>query len=151
MPLETLTYKDGAGASQDTVADLLPAGGHAPAGKILIAADGVGAGTDLLSDARPMPTVTVYGAENHAVLTVGTSAVAVPTTALSGRRRIQVQARLSNTGLIVLGFSAGVTVANGFVELGAGGAWAEMIGPGLSVFAISDTAGQSIRFLELAT
>jgi hypothetical protein len=97
MALEVRTYSDGAGASQDILVDDV-AGDALAVTKLVVAADGSGAGTDLVSDARPMPVQEVYGTGVGNAVTVTTSATAIPTTPQTGRRKLRIQ----NFGAVVL-------------------------------------------------
>lgn len=150
MALDTATYKNGAGTSQDVVVDDLGAAGVVTVFKLLIAADGSGAGSDLLSATNPLPTREVpFGTTTGGAITVGTSAVPIPTTPLTNRRRIEVV----NPGAIAiyLGFSSGVTTANAPIVLQAYQGWGGNLGPGVALHAISGTASQELRYAEFAT
>lgn len=83
---------------------------------------------------------------NNESVTVGVTAVALPTTALAGRTRMMVQ----NVGTKSIFIGDGsVTTANG-IEVSKGGTLSLEVGEGVSLSAISGTAGQDVRVFELA-
>lgn len=79
-------------------------------------------------------------------VTVGTTAVALPASALANRARIIVQ---NNGDKSIFIGGSGVTTATG-VEISKGGSWTEEIGAGAVVYAISTAAGQNVRVVEIA-
>jgi hypothetical protein len=105
--------------------------------------------TDSLGRLWTVAEVTVTP-PNTAVLataaTVGTSAVALPATALTARKRILIE----NIGTrpIFIGDSA-VTIASG-VRVSAGSTWETELGPTAVLYAIAAAAGQDVRVLEIA-
>ena len=79
-------------------------------------------------------------------VTVSTSAATLIASALGGRRRIMIQ----NLGTVpVYVGQTGVTTASGF-KINASGTLALELGPDVGIFAISGTAGQNVRVLEIA-
>lgn len=100
-----------------------------------------------LSGAQPVATVRDappnLGIASAAV-TVGTSEAALPSSALSNRRRLIVQNR--GTVAIYLG-PTGVTTSSGLEVLPNGVVVIEL-GPGVTVFGISGSAGQNVRVFE---
>lgn len=79
-------------------------------------------------------------------ITVGATAVALPTTALAGRRKLYIK-NVSNSD-VYLGDS-GVTVAQGF-PLVKGAVLVEDFGPNTGIYAIAAGAGNAIRVWEVA-
>jgi hypothetical protein len=82
----------------------------------------------------------------HAAVSVGTSATDLVATDLANRKRILVQNL--GTKKIYVG-NSGVTSANG-IEVFSGGSIELDVGPGIDLYAISGTAGQDVRVMELA-
>ena len=82
----------------------------------------------------------------HAAVTVGVTAQDLSATDLANRKRILVQNRGSKS--IFIG-NIGVTIATG-IEIPSGGNAEFMMGPSIDLHAISGTAGQNVRVLELA-
>ena len=82
----------------------------------------------------------------YAAVSVGTSATDLAATDLANRKRILVQNLGSKK--VYIG-DASVTTASG-IELFAGGSIELDIGPGINLHAISGTAGQDVRVMELA-
>lgn len=79
-------------------------------------------------------------------ITVGTSAVALPTSALGNRRSIAGR----NEGVVTIYLGhAGVSTANGY-PVDPGQRFSVDLGPGVTLYAISGTAGQPVRILEAA-
>lgn len=83
---------------------------------------------------------------SSATVTVGTTEVALPTTALAGRTRMIIQNR--GTKGIHVG-PTGVTTASG-LGISKGGSLTLEIGEAVSLFGISSAAGQDVRVFELA-
>jgi hypothetical protein len=79
-------------------------------------------------------------------LTVGTTAVALPSSALAGRMRVVIQ-NLSNSDIYIGG--SGVTTSSG-VRVGKGATYSEDIGQDCVLYAIAGTSGNDVRVLELA-
>lgn len=79
-------------------------------------------------------------------VTVGTSAVALPATSLTGRKHILIENLGSKP--IFIGNSA-VTTSSG-VRVSAGATWETDLGPSAVLYAISGTAGQDVRVIEIA-
>jgi hypothetical protein len=77
---------------------------------------------------------------------VGTTALALPATALANRKRIVIE-NLGNKAVFI--GSSAVTTASG-IRLSAGSSWEAEIGPSVSLYAISTNAGQDVRVLEIA-
>jgi hypothetical protein len=94
--------------------------------------------------------VTVNDAPNTAIedtaVVVGTTAVALPGTALTGRTRIMIQN--NGTKPLFVG-KTGVTVTNG-IEVSKGSTLTLEAGDAIGLFGISSAAAQDIRVLELA-
>jgi hypothetical protein len=92
--------------------------------------------------------INVNGYESllEAAVVVGLAAVALPATALTGRKAIQVE----NMGArpIYVG-SSGVTVATG-VKVNPGSVWEEDCTEGCIVYAIAPAAAQDVRVIEFA-
>ncbi len=85
--------------------------------------------------------------ENQAVSVDNTAQVALPTTALAGRRTIMVQ-NLSNKAIYV--GKTGVSSANGF-RIAAGATGSFDLGQNVAMYAIGDTASaQDVRVFEMA-
>lgn len=82
----------------------------------------------------------------HAAVSVGNTATDLVGSDLANRKRILVQNL--GTKKIYVG-NSGVTTANG-IEVFAGGSIELDIGPGIDLYAISGTAGQDVRVMELA-
>ena len=78
--------------------------------------------------------------------TVGTSAAELVASPLAGRTKILIQNRGNKP--IFIG-PTGVTVADG-VEISSGGYFQEDWGEDVDVFAISSSAGQDVRIMEIA-
>jgi len=79
-------------------------------------------------------------------VSVGTSAIALPASSLSARKRILIE----NIGTrpIFIGDSA-VTASSG-VRVSVGATWECELGPDAVLYAISSAAGQDVRVLEIA-
>lgn len=83
--------------------------------------------------------------ENKAPVTIGTVAAALVSDATLKRLRI----RNSHATAVVAIGGAGVTLANGAVQLQPGDVWLEEDAPGAAWFAISDTAGTILQIQGL--
>lgn len=79
-------------------------------------------------------------------VTVGATEVALPTSALAGRRRMMVQ-NVSNNDVYV--GPTGVSTANG-LRLAKGATLSLEIGQSVNLFAVAGTAGNELRVFELA-
>jgi len=90
--------------------------------------------------------VNGYASLLDSAVVAGLTAVALPTTALTGRRSIQVE----NMGArpIYIG-SSGVTVSTG-VKVNPGSVWEEDCTASCVVYAISHAAAQDVRVIEFA-
>lgn len=112
----------------------------------------IGDGTDLLAvnadgSLNVAATLAAPGtAIKPTAVTVGTSAVALPTTALTGRKKLYVQNRGAQS--IFLGDS-GVTTSSG-IEVSKFSTWSDDVGAGVSMYAISGSAGMDVRVLEIS-
>lgn len=73
--------------------------------------------------------------------------VALPASALSGRRKIYIQNKETGKELYI--GATGVTTSNGF-EIRRGATWEFPIGPNIPIFAIVATGTADVRTLELA-
>jgi hypothetical protein len=91
-----------------------------------------------------------FSAPNSAIasvaVTVGTTEVALPGSALSGRDEVTIQNLGSQS--IFIG-PTGVTTASG-LEISKKSNMTIQLGPSVSVFGISGTAGQNVRVFEVA-
>lgn len=89
------------------------------------------------------------GSNLQQIVTVGTSAVALPASSLSGRKHILIQNQASAS--IYLG-SASVTASGATkgIEIPKGGFWEGDVGPGNVVYGIAGSAGNSVAVWELA-
>jgi hypothetical protein len=85
-------------------------------------------------------------AVTHAAVTVGTSAVALPTTAAAGRRKIYIQ-NLSNKEIYIGG--SGVTTSNG-LRVAAGAVFEDEVGDDVALYGIAAAAGNNVRVFELS-
>lgn len=85
------------------------------------------------------------GIEDTAV-TVGTSATQLPGTALDKRRTLLIY---NNGSAIIYIGPSGVTTSSGF-PMAVGSALALSVAEGVAVYAISGSASQNVRVLELA-
>lgn len=79
-------------------------------------------------------------------VTVGTTAVALPATALAGRKKLTIK-NISNNEIFIGG--SGVVVGSG-VPVAKGGSYSEEVGEGCVLYAIAGSAGNAVRVLELA-
>jgi hypothetical protein len=89
---------------------------------------------------------------NQELVVVGTSAVALPTTALTSRKTLLIQADSANAAVIYVGES-GVTAdtaATGGIQLSAGQSIALDVGAGVTVYGRSTSATQRVRIAEFA-
>ncbi len=121
-------------------------GSRAETGALTAVADGDRA--DLLSDGFRRIYVNSganVGIEETAV-SVGTSATALPGTALTGRRFIEVQ-NLANAPIFLGG--SGVTTSNG-IRIAAGASRSGEVGDDVGLFAIKAAGTADVRVLELA-
>ena len=85
-------------------------------------------------------------AVNSQAVTVGTGAVALPTTALSGRMRLVVQ-NLGSKAIFI--GPSGVTTTSG-MQVSAGSTLVVELGDAVNLYGISTAAGQNVRVFELA-
>jgi hypothetical protein len=85
------------------------------------------------------------GLSNEAV-SVGLTAVALPTTAQAGRMELHIQ---NNGNKSIFIGDASVTTANG-IEVSKNSTYVMKVGEAVGVYAISGTAAQDVRVLELA-
>lgn len=83
------------------------------------------------------------------VVTVGTTAVALPTTALSNRKSMMIQ-MLSGGQLYVGSATVTSSGATRGIRLGQGGFVNLDVGPSVSVYGIADAAGKDVAVLELS-
>lgn len=83
------------------------------------------------------------------IVTVGTTAVALPTTALASRKSLMIQ--MLSGGQLYIG-SATVTNSGATrgVRLGEGGFITLEVGPGVDVYGIANAAGKDVAVLEMA-
>ncbi len=81
--------------------------------------------------------------------TVGTSAVQLTSTPLTGRKSVSIKAKCTSTNIIYVGNSSGVTTANGYA-LNNGDAINIDLDGSNTVYAISNAAAQTLYVLELA-
>lgn len=88
-----------------------------------------------------------YAAAQVAAGTVGATAAQLDATPLSGRSKVVVQ-NLSNKK-VWIGFSAGVTTASGIL-VHPSGFFEEILGAGVTVYAIGEQAGQDVRLAQYA-
>lgn len=114
---------------------------------------GIGGSESLMSSTNPMPVqnASLTGSVAATVVTVGTSAVALPSSALSNRRTITVQSDVTNSAYIYLGGS-GVTAdatSTGGLVLTAGQSISLDIGSA-TLYARSTVASQSVRVFEVS-
>jgi catalase (peroxidase I) len=79
-------------------------------------------------------------------ITVGTSAVALPATSLAGRTRLMIQNR---GGQSVFVGGSGVAISSG-MEVTKGATMTLEAGPALIFYAISGSAGNDVRIIEIA-
>jgi hypothetical protein len=86
------------------------------------------------------------------VVTVGTSAVTLPASALSGRRSVTIQSDPTNTAYIYIGSSAVTADAasTGGFMLAPGQSLPIDLAAGLVVYGRSTSASQAVRVLEFA-
>lgn len=80
-------------------------------------------------------------------VTVGTSAVALPASPLSGRRTLLVQSDISNSAYIYVGGS-GVTSSTGIIL--TSGQTVALDVAGAAVYAIAGAASQTVRIIEVS-
>lgn len=137
------------GTAADDAADTenpVKVGSRAESGALTAVSDGDRA--DLLSD--DFRRVYVNSGANiavaQAVVSVTTTATALPTTALTGRRKIYIQ-NLGNQEIFLGG--SGVTTADG-LRIAAGAVWEDEVGDDVGLFAIKAAGSASVRVLELA-
>jgi hypothetical protein len=83
------------------------------------------------------------------IVTVGTTAVALPTTALTNRKSMMVQ-MLSGGQLYVGSATVTNTGATRGIRLGQGGFVNLDVGPTVTVYGIADAAGKDVAVLELS-
>lgn len=83
------------------------------------------------------------------VITVGTTAVALPTTALANRKSLMVQ-MLSGGSLYVGSATVTSTGATRGIKLGSGGFVNFDVGPSVSIYGIADAAGKDVAVLEMS-
>ncbi len=88
-----------------------------------------------------MPTLPAGGA-----VTVGTTAVQVRTDSVRTRHGVVLRAAPSNSGIVYVGFVAGVTVDNGFPLL-AGESLSLEVADLNQVYVIASVAAQSVRWV----
>ncbi len=81
-------------------------------------------------------------------VTVGTSAVALPTTAMSARRALSIRNN-SSTNILYIGFDSIVTTATGF-PVRAGESIPFDFTASLMVWGIASAAGTDVRILEVS-
>lgn len=79
-------------------------------------------------------------------VTVGVTATAVPTTILTGRRSLMIY----NNGTVPIYIGSSTVTTTSGLPVVVGQALSMDAGPGLLVYAISGTAGQNVRVLEVA-
>jgi len=83
------------------------------------------------------------------VITVGTTAVALPTAALANRKSLMVQ-MLSGGQLYVGSATVTSSGATRGVQLGKGGFVNFDVGPSVAVYGIADAAGKDVAVLEMS-
>lgn len=100
-----------------------------------------------VSPSNPLPSISVFrGSVRALAVTVGTSAVALPSSALSNRK-IWIVVNLSNQ-VLYLGDSS-VTTTTGFpIQPGAG--WQLALGPEVTIYGICASGSNDIRILEVS-
>lgn len=142
-------YTQPVGNVADDAADSenpIKVGSRAETGALTAVSDGDRA--DLLSD--DFRRIYVNSGSNVAVedtaVSVTTTATALPTTALTGRRKIYIQ-NLDSQAIFLGG--SGVTTANG-LRIAAGGVFEDEVGDDVALFAICATGTADVRILELA-
>lgn len=102
--------------------------------------------TDVTTDNRLKTFHAPDSAAQNSVATVGTSAVELAATPLTNRKKIVIQNNGSKA--IYIG-ATGVTTATG-ICIPKGASYSEDWGPNVDIFAISSTAGQNVRVMEVA-
>lgn len=121
-------------------------GSHAMDDQTALSAVTAGDKADLISD--EYRRVVINDAAHIGVLssavTVGTSAVALPASALAGRTRIMIQNRGGQS--VFVGHST-VTTSTG-IEVTKGATLALEAGPAVAFYAISGSAGNDVRVIE---
>jgi hypothetical protein len=136
------TVADDAADSENPV----KVGSRAETGALTAVSDGDRA--DLLSD--DFRRVWVNSGANvsvdETVVSVTTTATALPATALTGRRKIYIQ-NLDNAPIFLGG--SGVTIANG-LRIAAGAVFEDEVGDDIGLFAIVSAGTAEVRILELA-
>ncbi len=98
----------------------------------------------------PEPIVVVDNIAIKAIysqnITVGTSAVAVPTTPLEARRSLLIY----NNGSVPIYIGDSTVTVNSGVPVAVGQSLGVECGPGLTIYAISGSVGQNVRTMEVA-
>lgn len=92
-------------------------------------------------------TKSTYASAKVGTEAVGTTAVQLAATPLTGRSKILVQNKSNKK--VWIGFTNAVTSANG-LEVGPQGFFEETIGAGVTVYAIGEQAAQDVRVAEYA-
>jgi hypothetical protein len=146
--LQNLSHaEDAAHTSGDLGIQALSRRIDAPASSAGASGDYATLDTNALGELR-----TVNKAESsilQQIVTVGTTAVALPTTALTNRKNLMVQ--MLSGGQLYIG-SATVTNSGSTrgVKLGEGGFVTLDVGPTVSVYGIANAAGKDVAVLEMA-
>src|SRR5512139_1700575 len=96
--------------------------------------------------------ISLAGSILQTVVTVGTTAVTLPASALSNRRTLLVQADMANTAYIFIGSSTVTadSASTGGFQLSAGQSLSIDVANGLAVYGRSTAASQLVRVIEVS-
>lgn len=104
------------------------------------------AGLDIVNGAINATAILATVVTDDAPVNVGVAATALLASSAGRRRAIFYNA---GTAIVYLG-GAGVTVANGAIQIAPGQAWIETDAPGAAWYGISGSAAQPVRIQEAA-
>ena len=149
---DTVDIKDAAGATKAVATDDVSNVHYQRVKLVDGTLDSTVAITSTSGGALNVQETSLAGSILATVVTVGTTAVTLPASALSGRRAVLIQSDPTNTAYIYIGGSA-VTAdgasTGGFI-LGPGQSFSLSLASGLVVYGRSTSASQVVRVVEVS-